>query len=402
MLSVDAYLERVLASVEPLAPIDVPLSSAHDCVLAADVTAPWPLPSFDNSSMDGYAVLSSDVAGASEEEPVELTVIDDVPAGYRASASVATGTAIRIMTGAPMPEGADCVVPVERTDAGTEVVRILAPVDSGAYVRRAAEDVVAGDVVLRAGTLIGARQMAILAAVGCGHVRVHPRPRVAVISTGSELVDPGTPLRHGLISDSNSYLLVAACREAGAEAYRVGPIVDDEQAFLSAVEDQLHRCDLILTSGGVSMGAYDTVKAVLSHLGSVEFMKIAMNPGMPQGHGHVGEDSTPIVTLPGNPVSSYISFENFVRPAIRRMRGLADLQRSRTKARLATAMTSPAAKRQFARATWLPSGEVTPVGSGQGSHVLGGLATADALIVIEEDVTKVAAGEYVTVVDLRG
>jgi molybdopterin molybdotransferase len=291
------------------------------------VAAPWPLPSFDNSSMDGYAVRSADVALASAEAPVELTVVDDVPAGFRSTEAVTPGTAVRIMTGAPMPDGADAVVPVERTDGGTATVWVSQGVDSGAYIRRAAEDVVAGEVVLTAGTLIGARQVAILAAVGCGLVFVHPRPRIAVISTGSELVEPGLPLRHGLISDSNSYLLVAAAREAGADAYRVGPIIDDERLFLETVEDQLHRCDLILTSGGVSMGAYDTVKAVLSTLGSVDFMKVAMNPGMPQGHGFVGEETVPIITLPGNPVSSYISFENFVRPVIRRMRGLDDIMR---------------------------------------------------------------------------
>ena len=401
MLSVDAYREQVLAGVRVLAPIELPLSSAHGCVLAADVRAPWPLPSFDNSSMDGYAVRVADVAAASEEHPVELQVIDDVPAGYRATEAVRPGTAVRIMTGAPLPDGADAVVPVERTDAGAETVRIHQGVDPGAYIRRAAEDVASGEVVLTAGTLIGARQVAILAAVGCGLVFVHPRPRVAVISTGSELVEPGLPLRHGLISDSNSYLLVAACREAGADAYRVGPIVDDAEAFLTAVEDQLHRCDLILTSGGVSMGAYDTVKAVLSELGSVEFTKVAMNPGMPQGHGVVGDDQVPIITLPGNPVSSYISFETFVRPALRRMRGLPDLLRPEAQARCASPITSPSGKRQFVRARYLPSGEVLPVGSGQGSHVLGGLAAAEALIVVPEDVTSVEAGDMVTVQDLR-
>lgn len=402
MLSVDDYLARILDSVAPLDVLELPLSAAQGCVLAEDVSAPWPLPSFDNSSMDGYAVRAEDIARATEESPISLAVIDDVPAGRQASEEVRPGTAIRIMTGAPVPVGADAVVPVERTDAGTEVVRITAAVDSGAYIRRAGEDVGTGDAVLRHGTLIGARQMAILAAVGSGHVRVHPQPRVAVISTGSELVDPGTPLTHGFISDSNSYLLVAACREAGADAYRVGPVPDDEEAFLTAVEDQLHRCDLLLTSGGVSMGAYDTVKAVLSQLGSVDFMKVAMNPGMPQGHGHVGQDRVPIITLPGNPVSSYISFENFVRPAIRRMRGLTDLHRPRLRLRAAAELTSPSGKRQYARAVILPTGEVAPVGAGQGSHVLGGLAVADALIVVPEDVTVVEVGDEVEVVDLRG
>ncbi|MDI1289554.1 MAG: molybdopterin molybdotransferase MoeA [bacterium] len=401
MLSVDDYRDGILAGIGVLSPIEVPLSSAHGCVLAADVAAPWPLPSFDNSSMDGYAVIASDIANASDANPVSLTVIDDVPAGFRSTEAVTAGTAVRIMTGAPMPEGADAVVPVERTDGGTEVVFVNQPVDRGGYIRRAAEDVVAGEIVLEEGTLIGARQLAILAAVGCGLVFVHPRPRIAVISTGSELVEPGLPLRHGLISDSNSYLLVAAAREAGADAYRVGPIMDDERLFMETVEDQIHRCDLILTSGGVSMGAYDTVKTVLSALGTVEFVKVAMNPGMPQGHGFVGEEHVPIITLPGNPVSSYISFENFVRPVIRRMRGIEDIMRPELQAECGEALNSPSGKRQFARARFLPSGAVVPTGTGQGSHVMGGLAHAEGLIVIPEDVTKIEVGEIVTVIDLR-
>ncbi|MDP1877815.1 MAG: molybdopterin molybdotransferase MoeA [Actinomycetota bacterium] len=401
MRTVDEYRDGILAGIGVLSPIELPLSSAHGCVLAADVAAPWPLPSFDNSSMDGYAVLAADVAGATPDRPAVLLVVDDVPAGYRSTEAVTPGTAVRIMTGAPMPDGADAVVPVERTDGGTEQVSITEPVDPGAYIRRAAEDVTAGEVVLTAGTLIGARQVGILAAVGCGLVFVHPRPRVAVISTGSELVEPGLPLRRGLISDSNSYLLVAAAREAGADAYRIGPIMDDEKEFLTTVEDQLHRCDLILTSGGVSMGAYDTVKAVLSTLGTVDFCKVAMNPGMPQGHGFVGQERVPIVTLPGNPVSSYISFENFVRPALRRMRGLADLLRPEFQVTLGAALESPAGKRQFARARFTAPGVVVPTGTGQGSHVMGGLAVAEALIVIPEDVTRVEAGDTVTVMDLR-
>jgi molybdopterin molybdotransferase len=401
LVSVDDYRAAVLSGIRPLHPIDLPLASAHGCVLAEDVAAPWPLPSFDNSAMDGYAVLAADLAQASPESPVALTVIDDVPAGFRSTETVRPGTAVRIMTGAPLPEGATAVVPVERTDGGVDTVLVTAAVGEGGYIRRAAEDVVAGQTVLTAGTLIGSRQIAILAAVGCGTVSVHPRPRVAVISTGTELVEPGTPLRHGLISDSNGFLLVAAAREAGADAYRVGPVLDDEALFLATVEDQLHRCDLILTSGGVSMGAFDTVKAVLSRLGSVEFTKVAMHPGMPQGHGVVGDEGIPIITLPGNPVSSYISFEAFVRPTIRRMMGLADVLRPEAHAECVEALDSSPGKRQFARARFVAEGRVQPTGTGQGSHVLGGLAHADALIVIPEDVTRIEAGDRVTVLDLR-
>lgn len=401
MRNVDEYRDEILSGIGALSPIELPLSSAHGCVLAEDVAAPWPLPSFDNSSMDGYAVLAADVAAASDHDSVSLRVIDDVPAGYRSTESVSPGTAIRIMTGAPIPDGADAVVPVEGTDGGEDVVVVSRSVNRGAYIRRAAEDVMTGQVVLTRGTPIGARQSAILAAVGCGHVLVHPRPRVAVISTGSELVDPGTPLRHGLISDSNSYLLVGAAVESGAHAWRVGPIADDAELFSRTIEDQLHRCDLILTSGGVSMGAYDTVKAVLSMLGTVEFSKVAMHPGMPQGHGFVGVDRVPIITLPGNPVSSYISFENFVRPVIRRMRGLTALLRPTIEAECSQPVTSPEGKRQFARARFVSPGVVEPTGAGQGSHVMGGLASAEALIVIPEGVSAVEAGDMVTVIDLR-
>ncbi len=177
LVPVDDYREGILAGIEPLAPIALPLADSHGCVLAEDVVAPWPLPSFDNSSMDGYAVVVSDISGATEEAPVTLTVIDDVPAGFRADVPVSAGNAVRIMTGAPMPAGADCVVPVEMTDGGTESVQIRGSVDEGAYIRRAGEDVIVGDTVAKAGTLLSARHLAVIAAVGKGHLVVHPRPR---------------------------------------------------------------------------------------------------------------------------------------------------------------------------------------------------------------------------------
>lgn len=400
MLGVDDYLARVLQGITPLAPIDLPLSSVDGCVLADSLASRVSLPSFDNSSMDGYAVLAGDVRSASTETPVDLRVIDDVAAGSVSGVVVSRGTAVRIMTGAPMPDGADAVIPVERTDGGTHTVQIYAPVDVGACIRRVGEDVVAGQDVMPAGTLLGARQLALLAATGHGIVRVHPRPRVAVIATGSELVEPGEPLRPGMIHDANSFMLVAAAEAAGALAYRVGPVHDSDDAFLAAVEDQFHRCDLILTSGGVSMGAYDTVKAVLSRLGTVHFAKVAMQPGMPQGYGMVG-DGIPILTLPGNPVSSYVSFEAFVRPVIRRLRGLADLHRPTVRVVLDERLASPAGKRQFARVRFTDAGHVALTGTGQGSHVLGGLAEATALAVVPEDVTEVPAGGEVEVWDLR-
>ena len=405
LVSVDDYREGILAVIEPLDPITLPLADSHGCVLAEDVVAQWPLPSFDNSSMDGYAVIASDVSSASEASPVTLTVIDDVPAGSRADVALRPGCAVRIMTGAPIPSGTDCIVPVEVTDAGTDSVEIRERVAAGSYIRRAGEDVIVGDVVVRAGKLLSSRQLAVIAAVGKGHLVVYPRPRVAVLSTGSELVEPGTPLSKGMISDSNSFLLVSAANEAGAQAYRVPPVPDDAEAFSAAISDQLHRADLILTSGGVSMGAYDTVKEVFSSYGTVEFTKVAMHPGMPQGHGVVGESDNeriPVITLPGNPVSSYISFQNFVRPAINKLRGLGSTDRPRLAAEVTKPLDSPQSKRQFARGRFLDDGRVEPVGGGQGSHVIGGLAQADCLIVIPEGVAHVNAGDTVDVVDLRG
>lgn len=402
MLTVDEYRDRVVASVHVLEPLELPLADCHGCVLVEDVIARWPLPSFDNSSMDGYAVRAANVAGASEVTPVTLRVVDDIPAGSRPTVTVTEGTCVRIMTGAPMPDGADAVVPVEATDGGTTTVVIRASADVGACIRKAGEDVIVGDRVMASGTLLSARHLAVLAAVGRGSLRVNPRPRIAVLSTGSELVEPGSELTRGLISDSNSFLLVAAAREAGAQAYRVPPVVDDAEAFRTAIFDQLHRADLIITSGGVSMGAYDTVKAVFSEMGTVEFMKVAMHPGMPQGHGHVGEDRIPVITLPGNPVSSYISFQNFVRPAIQRMRGLPAGPRPTLRMAVDVAMTSPENKRQFARGRFVNASSVTPVGGGQGSHIVGGLAASDCLIVIPEGVASVPAGGMVDVVDLRG
>jgi molybdopterin molybdotransferase len=391
-----------LAAVRPLEPIDLPLLEAHGCVLATDIEALWPLPSFDNTSMDGYAVLAADVATASEETPVTLRVIDDVPAGYRATEVVRPGTAIRVMTGAPLPDGADAIVPVEGTDAGTETVTITRTAEPGVFIRRVGEDVHAGEQVLRAGQLLGSREIAILAAAGHGSALVHPRPRVVVISTGNELVEPGTSLKHGLIADSNSFMLVTAAQQAGADAYRAGPVVDDEELFLRTIDDQLVRADLLITSGGVSMGAYDTVKAVLSKLGTVEFTKVAMQPGMPQGFGTLGEDRVPIVTLPGNPVSAYVSFEVFVRPLIKKMMGFTDITRPQVRATVLEGFASPANKTQFARVDLdVADGQyvIRPTGA-QGSHILGGLARANALAVVPPDVTQVEAGDVLTVFDL--
>ena len=402
MRSVEEHLQSVLAGVVPLSPLDVTLVDARGCVLAEDVTAPWPLPAFDNAARDGYAVKSSDVLAASDGKPVTLRVIDDVPAGFRATTELREGAAIRVMTGAPLPEGAEAVVPLEWTDGGMPEVKVTRTVARGANVRRRGEDISLGEVVAPAGTIVGPREIALLAAVGRGRVSVHPQPRVVILSTGNELVEPGSPLVPGLIADSNGVTIAAAVQEAGAIAYRVGPVPDDAGTLLSVLEDQLVRADLIVTTGGVSAGAYDTVRAVLSRLGTVEFTTVAMTPGMPQGHGTLGPDLTPIFTLPGNPVSAYVSFEIFVRPVIRRMLGHERIYRPVVRAVLADSLPSPAGKRQFARGHLsVEEGRyvVRPAG-GQGSHMLGALAKANALVVVPEDVTEMKPGTAVAVLRL--
>ncbi|HMG29931.1 MAG TPA: gephyrin-like molybdotransferase Glp, partial [Jiangellaceae bacterium] len=398
------HLSDILSAVRPLTPLDVQLLDAHGCVLVEDVVAPWPLPQFDNSAMDGYAVRAEDVWDASEDEPVELPVVADIAAGETQVDAIGPGLAARIMTGAPVPVGADAVVPVEYTDGGTARVRITLAAQAGRHLRRIGEDVQAGDTVLTAGTFLGAAQVGLLAAVGKDRVKVRPRPRVVVISTGRELVEPGLPLALGQITDSNSYTLTASAREAGAVAFRVAPVPDDETKLLSLIEDQLVRADVIVTSGGISAGAYDVVKAVLSELGTVTFDKVAMQPGMPQGFGTIGDEATPIFTLPGNPVSAFVSFEVFVRPAIRKMLGVSRLHRPSVKAILQSTLRSPEGKRQFARARWqqAPDGSylVTPL-AGQASHMLADLAYANALVVVPEQVTEVAAGQVVDTVLLE-
>ncbi|WP_435643525.1 molybdotransferase-like divisome protein Glp [Streptomyces sp. H49] len=424
--SVDEHLEDILSSVHPLEPIELQLLDAQGCVLVEDVTVPVSLPPFDNSSMDGYAVRVADVEGAGEEFPAVLEVVGDVAAGADDPVRVGPGQAARIMTGAPLPPGAEAVVPVEWTDGGLGEgpatgmrarslapegaegqVRVYRPAAARAHVRAEGSDVKAGDRALEAGTILGPPQIALLAAIGRGTVKVRPRPRVVVVSTGSELVQPGESLGGGRIYDSNSFALTAAARDAGAIAYRVGAVADDAETLRSTIEDQLIRADLLVTTGGVSVGAYDVVKEALADIGDedvagsgIEFRKLAMQPGKPQGFGAIGPDHTPLLALPGNPVSSYVSFELFVRPAIRALMGLTDLHRPRVRATLKAdeALRSPKGRRQFLRGRYA-DGEVTPVG-GAGSHLVAALAQADALIVVPEDTVSVEPGTEVEVVVL--
>jgi molybdopterin molybdotransferase len=400
LVPVEAHLADVLAAVRPMIPVRLGLEEAEGGVLTEDAAALCPLPPFDNSAMDGYAVRASDVAAAADA-PVVLPVAGQVPAGDTRTLTLTPGTSARIMTGALLPAGADAVVPVERTDGGIDQVAIRAPAAPGDSIRRRGDDARQGDELLAAGTRIGPPQLGLLAAAGRGSVLARPRPRLTVISTGNELAEPGTPLVPGQIWESNSFMLAAAARQAGCVARR-HPIVPDRQdAVLAAIEDALAHSDLLVTSGGVSMGGeHDVVKATLQKLGTVSFRKVAMQPGMPQGFGLVGPSATPILTLPGNPVSAYVSFRLFVVPAVQALQDLYPKRPVSARAVLTADLRSPPDKRSFLRAVLDPAtGSVTPV-TGQASHQLAALARANALIVVPEQVTAMAAGQTVDVLEL--
>jgi molybdopterin molybdotransferase len=400
--SVDEHVERILGALEPLHPYDQPLLEALGLPVCEDITAPMDLPAFDNSAMDGYAVYHDDVVSASEDHPVHLPVVGEAAAGQTKMFAQSPGTAVRIMTGAPVPQGADAIVPIEWTDGGLAAVRITRAPRRDEHVRHRGEDVQTGDVLLEDGSILGPRQLGLLAAVGRSQVRSRPRPRIVIMSTGAELREPGTALGHDSVFDANSYMLAAAVRAAGAIAYRVGIVSDDPTEFRDALSDQLVRADLVVTSGGVSKGAYDVVKEVLSEVGTVSFGEVAMQPGKPQGFGFVGEDATPIVTLPGNPVSSYVSFEVFVVPAIRRMMGRVPYRRPMVRALCSQAFSSSPGRQQYVRARFAIDGKgahVAPVG-GHGSHLVGDLSEANSLIVVPADVTSVDAGSQVQVLVL--
>jgi molybdopterin molybdotransferase len=402
LLPVPDLVERILASVSPLPDFPQPLMDALGLAVAEDVHAPMALPSFDNSSMDGYAVVRDDVLTASPEQPVHLPVVGEIGAGRADLVALSPGTAVKIMTGAPVPRGCDAVVPYEWTDRGVAQVRITQVPSAGQHIRTRGDDVEEGDLLMEHGTVLGPRHLGLLAAVGRATVRCRPRPRVVVISTGSELREPGAPLGHDSIYDGNSFLLAAAARTAGAIAYRVGIVPDDPRTFTDALSDQLVRADLVVTSGGVSQGDFDVVKEALGQLGTVWFGGVAMQPGKPQGFGTVGDDATPIFTLPGNPVSAYVSFETFVLPAIRRMMGKLPYSRPLGRARLTHGIGSPEGKQQMVRgayATDRGGAFVSPVG-GHGSHLIGDLATSNALIVVPPEVTSLSAGDMVQVLKL--
>lgn len=386
MRSVGEHLNLCLLAAEPLPELAVPLEDAVGCVLAADIIADSSLPATDLAGGDGYAVRAQDVV----HSPAILPVTADIQAGDTVWTRLVPGSAIRIASGAPLPPGADAVVPVESTDMGISQVTVNQPASPGsdAMVIPSGIDVPSGATVLRAGQRLDAQKIALLAALGKGRVRVHPRVRVVILSIGDELVEPGAHREPGQVNDANGHSLAAAAEEVDAKTFRV--MVTDERARLrETIEDQLVRADVIVTTGGLSYGSADTVKDVLTPLGAVRFDNVAIAPGRQLGVGKLGE--VPIYCLPGNPVAAQVAFETFVRPALRKMAGWSNLYRTSVSAKMSRGWVSPAERREFVPVilTGKPGeyrGEVL------GSHPqarLAALALANAFAVVPEDVTEV-------------
>ena len=384
---------HVLDRVAPLGPVDISLDEALGTVVAADVVATEAVPPFANSAMDGYAVRAADTAGA----PVELQVVGMIAAGATPKGGVGAGEAMRIMTGAPMPDGADAVVLVERTRTEGDRVTVEIEVTAGTSVRGVGEDVSPGDVVATAGTVLSPGHLGVLASVGVETVSVHRRPRVGVLSTGDELVERGD-LARGQIRDSNRPTLLALVRESGFEVVDLGIVADDEKSVGRALAHAVDECDAVLTSGGVSMGDLDLIKVVLDRLGDMRWMQVAIKPAKPFAFGTIGD--VPVFGLPGNPVSSMVSFELFARPALRQMAGHADLERRHVRAVAPDGLRRhPDGKIHFVRVVASQDDDgrwMVRSAGGQGSHQLSAMAAANALAVVP-DGDGVPAGDDVRV-----
>jgi molybdopterin molybdotransferase len=418
MLTVEQALERVLSAFQPLEPECVPTLDALGRVLAEDITAGEDIPPHANSSMDGYAVLAADTAGAAPDCPTRLRVVGEVAAGHVPEATVTPGTATRIMTGAPLPPGADAIVKVEDTESEGEWVNVHTEVVTGNYIRPAGEDVHQGDLVLPKGTLVRPQEIGMLATLGHKDVSVHRRPRVAILATGDEVIEIDAPLAPGKIRDANSYSNGAQVLKHGGVPMLLGVARDSVEDLTEKIRVGLEQgVDLFLTSGGISVGDFDLVKDVLAAEGQIDFWRVRMKPGKPlafgrlsmapplsppNGGGSRGEMSIPLLGLPGNPVSVMVSFEIFVRPAIWTMLGRTDLARPTLQAKLMDEIKHKDDRRHYVRVRVEDrDGEtLATLTGGQGSGILSSMVKADALAIIPEEWGHAPAGARVQVMML--
>jgi molybdopterin molybdotransferase len=402
LVSVEDHREHVLSSIEPLVPLDLHLQEALGCVLAADMRAQEEMPAFSSSAMDGFALRSVDVANASPGSPTELRVAGRARIGRRPEATVGGGEAIRIDTGAPIPAGADAVVPIENCIVtSSEAVRVLEAAPPGRHVRPAGEDAQPGDLLVKARRRLSAPELGILAAAGHARAPVHPRPRVVILSTGDELIEPGRTPDFGQVRDSNAYTLYAAVHEAGCRPIPGGIVPDDVDRFREALLSQRVQADAFISSGGVSVGEYDVVKRAFFKRGEVRFTRVAMQPGMPQAFGAF--EGKPYFGLPGNPVSVFVSFEMFVRPALLKLAGRRDLMRPEVTVTMDDEIAGPRGKTVFARVRV----HRTEVGlrassaGGRSSNLFRTVVRANGLAVIPAGLERIEAGQQARVIVFR-
>jgi molybdopterin molybdotransferase len=401
LIPVEEARQRVLAAIEPLSPVELSLREAHGCVLAEDVVAGRDIPAFASSAMDGFAVRAGDVAGATPDNPVSLGIVGEVAMGHGADVAVPAGGAVRVPTGGVVPEGSDCITPIEHCLVEEDRLLVLRASEPGRYVRAAGEDARGGGLLVASGRPLLAPELGLLAAAGRGIARVVPRARVAILSTGDELVEPGAPFSYGQVPDANSVTLYGAVREAGALSLPAKIVPDDPERLHEAVRSVRDGADALIASGGVSVGERDPVRGAFAGSDEVDFHGVAMQPGMPQAFGIVG--GKPFFGLPGNPVSVFVSFEVFVRPALLKMMGHRSLFRPEVTARLETDIAGPKEKTQFARVLVREGADgwtAASTGSRQ-SNLMSTVSRANGLAIIPAGVEQLRAGEQCTVMLFR-
>ena len=400
MRSVTAQLDIVLAAASTPPPVRVAISEAQGLLCAEEVVASASLPAFDQAAVDGYAVRSVDVHGASPTKPIALPVVGEIPAGTRTAYRLQPHQCVYVGTGAPLPTIADAVVPRSAAVRAGGNVNVTATIGSGQYVRRTGEDVQPGDVAVRSGAFIGSAQVGLLAAVGRDRVLVHPKPRLSIISVGDELVDVSRSPGPGQVYDVNSFALAAAARDAGAEVNRVGIAPRDSRKLRELVESRLLGSEVVVIAGAAGGHSAEVVVEALADLGELDLTRVAMQPGSAQGFGRLGPNEVPTFLLPTNPVSALVVFEVLVRPVLRVMLGRRNPYRRTVTARTLEPITSPEGRRQFLRGQLMRDEDddyLVHILGGGGTHLLASLAEANCLVLIDEDVTDVPVGTEVSV-----